>query len=78
MKTDRKLQLSAAAVIGSGLMALLAPAAQAGSCQPFTICNACETLTECQAAAPPGCTATGLTCANFCPGERIGTICYYD
>jgi hypothetical protein len=77
METKRKLQLSAAAVIANGLLALTAMSprpALANPCSPNsscdyvgTTCNTGAAIARCNAYhAAPGCTATAATCGSLC------------
>jgi hypothetical protein len=85
MEIKRKIQIGAAAVVANGLMALAAlqpRAALAVSCTDRGICGCGYTLANCQAIAPPGCTATSLVCAlNYSCGFASMspfTICRYS
>jgi hypothetical protein len=75
MQTKQKLRLGAAAVILNGLMALsvVSPRiAHAQSCPPINMCHHCfTTLAQCQALAPPGCTAITFGCVVGGCGEGI-------
>jgi hypothetical protein len=73
MQIKWKLRVGAAIVIANGLLALTAMAprtALANPCTPIGRCNMCLNLAQCQALAPPGCTATSATCSivPFCGG----------
>lgn len=69
METQRKVQLSAAAVVANGLAALYAIApstALANPCAPIyneeSICFI-DAYTYCQQRAQPGCTPTSASCS---------------
>lgn len=84
MDTCRKIQLSAAAVVANGLMALgtMSPnVAHANPCAPkYTAtdagCGDVEIVCNFQAPPDPGCTFTSGTCW---PGPNMGVYeCRYD
>lgn len=87
MDTTRKVQLSAAAVIANGVLALSLmspPSALADSCESRVLCGVCSgnPTQDCQNAAP-GCTVTFAICSGsmqsmgFCIWEDVGTLCGY-
>jgi len=83
MKTQRKLQLGAATVILNGLAALgglIPQISQAQSCSEKALCGCpAVTLADCQAAAPPGCTAISVTCTPLSCGAGVKfSICQYQ
>jgi hypothetical protein len=84
MLIRQKIQIGAAAVIANGLLALGLPgAAFATTCSPIALpCEpGCVTLANCQSIAPPGCTATNVTClptGTFCFGGLRENICQYQ
>ena len=80
MKTRRKIQFGAAAVIANSVLALglMAPrSALATPCQPKLFCGYqfCTGLAFCQGVADPGCTATSQTCEIICGPS---TLCLYQ
>jgi hypothetical protein len=84
MEITRKLQLGAAAVIANGLLALTAMTptpAFANPCNAVRKCGCDMNLADCAAIAPPGCTATSVTCSidTFCrpPGLLPYTVCHF-
>jgi hypothetical protein len=85
MNAQRRLQWSAAVVIATGFLSFttMAPrVAQANPCAPIERCpSVCwRQLSQCQAIAPPGCTATSITCipqGGIC-GIHLGTVCHFD
>jgi hypothetical protein len=76
----RKLQLSAAAVLVNGVVALasVAPASAQTGCGVLLLCNECPTLSYCNE-LKPGCTASSVTCTNgpLCPQPHGEGFCYY-
>jgi hypothetical protein len=73
MKIERKIQLSAGAVLLSGIAAItmLAPrSAQANPCAQIVVCDtSCPSNLDaaCQSVAPSGCTVTSATCIPDSP-----------
>jgi hypothetical protein len=82
MKTVRKLQLGAVAVILNGLAAFTAMTPQAALANPCPVrgfCGLCPTLAYCQSIASPGCTATSTSCVAIpCAGTLVLGACHYD
>jgi hypothetical protein len=84
MNAQRKLQLSAAAIIANSLLVLgMTAPAGAQSCQPFAfVCGICPSIDYCQANLPPGCSiATHVECTMpffVCINYFIEARCYYQ
>jgi len=88
MKMNRKIQLTAAAVIANGALALglLSPSpAFATTCGPYDTCISNVTCNNVQANAylcksfRPGCTYLGNICTyNGCVGSQEHLTCYYQ
>jgi len=79
MDSHRKLQLGSAAAIVNAVLVLASSApkvALANPCAPsYTVPGACPPSSYCQTIAPPGCTATSMTCV---PSQPVVVVCRYD
>lgn len=86
MRSYRRIQFVAAAVIANGALALwfMPTPALAGSCAPYVTCvenNLCPSAQSlCQQVAPPGCTLKGYLClANYCGDPNYSKLeCFYQ
>jgi hypothetical protein len=82
MQSKLRLQLAAGVVIANGLLAMtvMAPRpALANPCAPIARCGSCFPLSYCQSIAPPGCTATSVTCTpDACPPNKPLGQCLYN
>jgi hypothetical protein len=89
MNTYRKIQLSAAAVIANGALALglLSPSpARATTCGQLTLCSTfsgeaqclVEKASFCEAYTPAGCTYTSSYCTpTLCILNHLEVVCTY-
>jgi hypothetical protein len=83
---QRRIQLGAATVVATGLLALslLPTIALANPCSSFALCKSqCGTQSQdtawCQAAAPAGCTVTSTACGPIrCQGAPVSLICFFQ